>query len=299
MQSNANFDLLTYLPGSDFQIKIKPYENELYPFVKRMKELVDENNAVASHQAFKDYTTYCRWPIRQMEYSFFIRNLPQQPQGLAIDAGSGVTPFPYLLAKKGWETISTDIEADQMKLLSDYGKAAYGIAATHVFDDMRDMQFPDQHFSLVTCVSVLEHLMHIDVPQALSELVRISKPGARLIITTDVYPVDHPHIPDGYGAFTAHKIQLIFSPLAKACGVYAPFLQLCEKLKTLSMEDLQNFWTSHWQPGFWDGNNRGYAAIGMVFDLPTNKQACQKLTNTLKRVPKRRAMFGFGKKLWV
>lgn len=293
MELDPKFDLLTYLPGPVYQSKIEPYHNEFLSFVNRMQALVDEENPVASHQAFRDYTTFCRWPIRQMEYSFFIRHLPETVTGLALDAGSGVTPFPYLLAQKGWLTTSTDIETDQMELLNAYGKEVYGTSATHLIDDLRNMQFPDHHFSLITCVSVLEHLAHADVPLALSELVRISKPGARIIITTDVYPVDHPHLPPYHGAFIDYKIESIFSPLAKACGKWTSFVTLLMKLEHLSMQDLETFWTNHWQPGFWEGNNRGYGAIGMVFDLPDSASACKQLKKELKNVTLSKKREGF------
>lgn len=286
MHANGQFDLLVDLPGAEFQRKIAAYQVELLPFVSRMKELVDAGNPVASHQAFKDYTTYCRWPIRQMEYSFFIRNLPSAPTGLALEAGSGVTPFPYLLTQKGWETISTDIEADQMELLAAYGKEAYGFATQHKVDDLRFMQFPDHHFSLITCVSVLEHLQHHDLPTALAEMVRVAKPGARIIITTDVYPIDHPAIPQNHGAFTAAKIGLLFTPFATACGVFEAFVPLLNKIKQLTMANLEQFWTEHWQPGFWEGKNRGYCAIAMVFDLPNDAHVHAALIKELKSVSK-------------
>lgn len=290
MQLDPNFDLLTYLPGPEFQSKIEPYQSDMLPFVSRMKELVDQCNPVANHQVFKDYTNVCKWPIRQMEYSFFIRHLPKTAEGLALDAGSGMTPFPYLLANKGWETFSTDIEADQMALLSAYGKEVYGTQATHLVDDLRQMHFPDQHFSLVTCVSVLEHLAHIDVPIALAELVRITKPGGRIIISTDVYPFDHPHIPPHHGAFTDYKIELIYSTLAKACGVWPSFVKLLNQMDELSMERLEKFWTEHWQPGSWEGNNRGYGAIGMVFDLPKDKEICANLVSEIREISQHRKL---------
>lgn len=283
-QHAPKFDLFSYLPGSDFKDQIKPYQSEFLPFVSKMKELVDAGNPVANHQVFRDYTNYCRWPMRQMEYSFFIRHLPATPHGQALDAGSGMTPFPYLLAQKGWETLSTDIEADQMALLSAYGKEAYGIKATHLIDDLRQMNFPNEHFSVVTCVSVLEHLNHTEVPLALSELVRITKPGSRLIITTDVYPVDHPHIPLDHGAFTAAKIELLYSPLAKACGEKSAFNRMLKQVKKLNMQGVLKFWTDHWQPGFWEDNNRGYSAIGMVFDLPSDAKKCAQLSQALKKL---------------
>lgn len=284
MQFDAKFDLLTYLPGPEFHHKVKPYQQALLPFVQRMEQLVAQNDPVGNHRAFKDYTTYCRWPIRQMEYSFFIRHLPEKSIGLALDAGAGVTPFPYLLAKKGWEAYATDIEADQISLLKAYGQQAYGSIVTHVVDDLRNMQFPDCHFSLVTCVSVLEHLAHVDVPIALSELIRITQPGSRIIITTDVYPVDHPYIPADHGAFTHLKIELIFACLAKACGVWGSFVKLLNRLGMLTMDELQKFWKAHWQPGFWEEPNRGYGAIGMVFDLPNSRSDCMKLIYHLKQI---------------
>ena len=284
MSLSAQFDLLTYLPGKDYQNKIQPYLQTLLPYMTRMRELVEAGNPVASHQAFKESTNYCRWPIRQMEYSFFIRHLPKKVTGLALDAGSGVTPFPYLLISKGWETIAADIEADQVALLTAYGKEAYGTHAKHLTEDLRAMHLPDQHFSLVTCVSVLEHLKHYDVPLALAELVRVCKPGGRLIISTDVFPIDHPYIPLDEGAFTDTKVELLFFPLAAAAPhAKKPFLRLLNRLKTLTFAEIEQFWAQHWQPDFWEGN-RGYGAIGMVFDLPTNTKDYAALITTLKKL---------------
>src|SRR5690349_4459432 len=119
---DSNIDLFLYFPGETYQSKIKPYLIELFPLVEKMKKGLDENEAFNQHQVFRDYVTYCRWPIRQMEYSFFINNPPSHSDGFALDAGSGVTPFPYLLSKKGWNTFSIDIEAEQMSLLESFGE---------------------------------------------------------------------------------------------------------------------------------------------------------------------------------
>ena len=51
--------------------------------------------------------------------------------------------------------------------------------------DLTKTPYPDQHFDLAICLSVIEH--GVDLPRFFAESARILKPGALLFITTDYW----------------------------------------------------------------------------------------------------------------
>lgn len=79
-------------------------------------------------------------------------------------------------------------------------------------DDIHDLQFPDASFDVAVCISVLEHVAN---PwRAVSELVRVLKPGGHLWLQS---PMAYPYHPDPLDLWR-------FSPdalarLAEGCAV--------------------------------------------------------------------------------
>ena len=52
----------------------------------------------------------------------------------------------------------------------------------------------------------------------------------------------------------------------------------------MSLQDLETFWTQHWQPDLWQERNRRYGAAGIMFDLPESYDDCRTLIATLRDV---------------
>jgi SAM-dependent methyltransferase len=52
--------------------------------------------------------------------------------------------------------------------------------------DILDMPLPDARFDAVTCLDVLEHIR--DDRRALSELLRVTRPGGAIVVTVPAYP---------------------------------------------------------------------------------------------------------------
>jgi ubiquinone/menaquinone biosynthesis C-methylase UbiE len=50
--------------------------------------------------------------------------------------------------------------------------------------------FPIHQFDIVYCISVLEHLRHVDQDLSLKEFARVIKPGGRVALTFDYPTVD-------------------------------------------------------------------------------------------------------------
>ena len=282
MHTRQRMSILLKLPGPDYEAATFAYQTGLREYVDQVDKALTDGGPLSRVQAFRDYSVYCRWPIRQLEYSFAIRCMPSQPVGHLLDIGSGVTPWPYFLSRGGWPTTTIDLEVDQVVAMRRYGLDTFGSIVDHRVADARGMGFTDGQFAVVTCISVLEHLQHADVPVALAEMVRVCRPGARIILTLDVRAIDDPSALLEYGPFPVKTLERIFSPIAASCGVADEFAGLVADLHQLKYHDLERFWTEHWKPGLWQEKNRGYCGVGMVFDLPDTSEDCNALIATLR-----------------
>lgn len=123
---------------------------------------------------------------RQWEYPFAWSNLADQPPGRLLDAGSGITFFPYRLAAAGHDVHCFD-HADGLRLPERYamGNQGTGCSVTFTAGSLTDPPYEPGSFDTVLCLSVLEHVGPAarDATAALAALVR---PGGRFIVTVDV-----------------------------------------------------------------------------------------------------------------
>lgn len=80
--------------------------------------------------------------------------------------------------------------------------------------DARDMPFADGSFDVVSCGELIEHME--DVPAFVSELVRVCKPGGKVIISTLIAECDaalaHGEYPEHLWQFTPNDLVGFFAP---------------------------------------------------------------------------------------
>ena len=76
--------------------------------------------------------------------------------------------------------------------------------------DAHRLPFADAAFDAVVCTEVFEHL--VDPPTAAGELVRILKPGGRLVLTTRFCFPLHER-PSDFWRFTPYTLARLFAPL--------------------------------------------------------------------------------------
>ena len=114
-----------------------------------------------------------------------ITELPVPPTGaVALDLGSDKCPYRSLLETRGYQVKTLDLTLDNG---ADYAGTAESTG------------LPDGSFDLVLCTQVIEHCMN---PwRALTEAVRILKPGGALIVSAPHIWFYHPH-PTDHWRFT-------------------------------------------------------------------------------------------------
>jgi len=139
---------------------------------------------------FQDCLTNYRWIrdalhqwSRIYEYPFCFHHLRQSlPVGSKVlDAGAGVTFFPFLLEK---DYQVTCVDRDDYEQVYRVINAGAGTRVQFLQTDLHNIPLPSETFDAIYCISVLEHTH--DYPAILSEFHRLLKPGGVLVVTFDV-----------------------------------------------------------------------------------------------------------------
>jgi len=151
-------------------------------FVKRNKDLYDQYSLWWVKDPLRAWS-------RGWEYGFVFQAVESVAQEAAgpikiLDAGCGFTFFPFYMADKigGAEVACCDLDSrlEGLFLSVDCGNAR---RPAFWLEDVAAMSFADNSFDCVVCVSVLEHLQHRIA--AFREMLRIVRPGGRIVVTMD------------------------------------------------------------------------------------------------------------------
>lgn len=104
----------------------------------------------------------------------------------AVDFGSGVTFFPFAVAREGINVICVDKEltyGNDIERVARHLSAGTGSVSFRGTNGCQ-LPFDSASVDLVYSISVFEHLP--EYPALLTQLARILKPGARLLLTVDI-----------------------------------------------------------------------------------------------------------------
>lgn len=170
---------------------------------KRLLEITDQYKLIDHHdinqKRFSQWfnrieCTRSFYGSRFWEYPFAILAAKLQPGLKCADIGCGTTPFtPYLCEIVGKENVS-GFDPDYVPFEEEARHLSFGARKSHIEqfgfaffkNDFVRIEAPDNSFDRVFCISVLEHIEDSKVKQqGLQEMVRILKPGGKLIITFD------------------------------------------------------------------------------------------------------------------
>jgi SAM-dependent methyltransferase len=100
------------------------------------------------------------------------------PRGSALDVGCGTGALAARLADAGYEMVGVDPSEGMLGVLEQRTSKVRGVRGSGTA-----LEFPDSSFDLVYCVAVMHHIAEPeDVRQTLFEMVRVTRPGGRVLI---------------------------------------------------------------------------------------------------------------------
>ncbi len=150
-------------------LNLADLERPLFRQVGRgLEELLEEKDGFYLH------------PSKRWEYPWALEQVSLHPGCRVLDAGCGGSIFPCYLAHRGMRVSAVDYCLPP-------GIAGRDTGVEYLRGDLCHLPFADQTFSLVFCISVLEHLPREKQPLALQELRRVLCPGGLLLLTTDFH----------------------------------------------------------------------------------------------------------------
>lgn len=135
---------------------------------------------------------------RRSEIPWSFLNSKLEGKMKILDVGSGNSLFPIYLARKGHEVYAIDTDEILMKRVGPQMARWCGTKVNYVLGDGAKIQFDDNTFDRVFCISTLEHIEEeiidgkicnfhknsLDV-KAIDEMFRVLKPNGLLILTVD------------------------------------------------------------------------------------------------------------------
>lgn len=150
------------------------------------------------------YPLPASWWSRPYEYEW-CRALVS-PQDVVLDAACGIShPLKFYLGGVCAETHACDFDTRitswdliQHEIIADVGADALQTIVDHqgcskvryAYASITDLPYEDNKFDIIFCISVLEHLKHVDQDLCLKEFARAVKPGGKIALTFDYPTVD-------------------------------------------------------------------------------------------------------------
>lgn len=134
------------------------------------------------HDAWeKTYRTSQNERFFEQAYDDFVRRIGQPPNSRALDIGCGICANSIRLARRGYIVSAADYsEPILVQARENVARSRLSDRITIGREDILDLSFPSNHFDLVLCWGVLMHIP--DAEKAISELVRVAKPGGVLVL---------------------------------------------------------------------------------------------------------------------
>jgi len=121
---------------------------------------------------------------RRWEYACAIMYSGIRTGMKVLDIGSAGSLLPYYLAIAGCQVYATDLH----EFLANDSRLAelFQVELTYEAQDVQNLDYEDNSFDAVTCISVIEHVP--DDGKAMKEMARVLKKGGVLALSTDVHP---------------------------------------------------------------------------------------------------------------
>lgn len=222
---------------------------------------MDPRTIIAKSELMRTIITLYGWPVEVQAYFVdgiagpietlahggvdAILGFAQEP-GIVLDAGCGTGLTTILARRRGIDIVGIDSSQASLELARQLGRviglAEEELSSALILGDVTDLAYPDNHFSVVICYQVIEHVD--DVVAVLRELVRCLRPGGYLHLVGPDYRFSfepHYRIPwppfMDKGAAAAEWLRVFDRPLGGlATFNYVSLPQVLGLLATLGVE---------------------------------------------------------------
>jgi SAM-dependent methyltransferase len=170
-----------------------PEWHELFDSLENEQSSFLEKEAQFRSPEYKWPRDALHWWSRVWEYPYIYHHLKVWRGGLAtaelpsvVDVGSGVTFFPFSVAKLGCHVICTDIDYICGKDLRRAAQCVPHDPGTVEFrqTDGLTLPFTEGEVDAIYCISVLEHIPEFEI--MIEEFARILTHGGLLLLTIDI-----------------------------------------------------------------------------------------------------------------
>jgi len=114
-----------------------------------------------------------------------------EPSGRFLEAGCGPAANALNLALQGVEAAGIDLSPNAVRAAQS-AFAQRGLDGDFLLGDLRQIPFPDESFDFVYAGGVVEHFRETEL--ALAEMVRVLRPGGRLLFTVPALTLSYPYL---------------------------------------------------------------------------------------------------------
>ena len=133
----------------------------------------------------------------------------EKRRGRVLDAGGGMSTFPFLLTQCYDEVYNADVfPGDSFETL-EWIKEKMGFSSLHLLkQDISSLPFEDGFFDMSFCISALEHGGN-DPGRIIDELLRVT--AKKVLVTIDVTEKTHPEAlsePDVFGLAEKYQFKM-------------------------------------------------------------------------------------------
>ncbi|MHC4640653.1 MAG: methyltransferase domain-containing protein [Planctomycetota bacterium] len=176
---------LSDLSSPDHQAIYSKLEIEQAAFLDKESEF-RSNEYTWPRDPLHDFSRVWEYPYVYHHLAAYLKTLPQDPKPVVADVGSGVTFFPFSLAKIGYQVVCTDIDRickRDLALARECVPHSPGTVDFRLIEGS-NIPFEDSECDALYCISVLEHIP--DFEKTIAEMARILKPGGLCLITCDI-----------------------------------------------------------------------------------------------------------------
>lgn len=165
-----------------------PLFQEMRAFAEEFRDI--NGDALTDYSARWSEDPLHRWS-RRWEYLFVTDRVAtafaRRSSGSMriMDAGSGLTFFPHWIAYRyrGLEVECSDRDRRVESAAAELRPPARD-GVSYTTQDLASLTYPDESFSLISCISVLEHTRNREA--IIGEFARVLEPGGEVVLTFDI-----------------------------------------------------------------------------------------------------------------